>query len=426
MSREISGCDLTTVLCTGEGLPYGGKVCKALVILVMAILMVSVSIFLIHEVMVWRINRSVLARAATAEKDGSFEEAIRLYQGYLETAPDDQDAQLKYADVLLKGPKNAGHQDLAAQIFGRILGLDSKRPDIRRRLADLGIERGHYTQARLDLGILLKSEPKDGELHFMLGRCLEELGDLTRAEASYQAAIANGAPQWLEAYQRRAEILRSQLGRPEEADRLIEEMVKSAPDDPRVFLVRARYRRSFAKTPDEIKAITDDLQQVLKHSAKEPDVYLELAALGNAQESRQILEEGLKAVPGAPSLHEALAMIELRSGSVDSAIARLHQSLEILPNEASLHWTLANILADKGDTTDLPTQIDDLRRLNWSPFLIDFLEASLQVNSKGLAEGPPDSDQASGLSGSGTGVRERSRSCDQIEISAQRPSGPVL
>ena len=80
-------------------------------------------------------------------------------------------------------------------------------------------------------------------------------------------------------------------------------MVRSDPSNSQVYLERARYRRRFAKTPDDMKAVTDDLQRVLKQSAKEPEVYLELAtwqAKGNIREARQILETGLKAVPRDP------------------------------------------------------------------------------------------------------------------------------
>ena len=363
----------------------GAKTVRRLVILIVTILVVSLSIFLIQRYQVSRMDRSVLARAAQAEKNGNLEEAARLYQEHLEVAPDDQDAQLKYADVLLKGVKNVSRQDQAAQLYDWLLVRSPGRADIRRRLAELSVERGRYSQARPYLDILLKTEPTDGKLHFLLGRCLEESGDAAKAEASYQAAIANGAPQRLEAYQRRASLLRSQLNRPEEADRVIEDMVRSDPSNSQVYLEHGRYRRRFAKTLDEMKAVTDDLQRVLKQSAKEPEVYIELAimaqAIGNTQEARQVLETGLKAVPGDPSLHENLAMVEYRSGSIDTAIARLRQSLQLLPDEASLHWTLANILAEKGDAAELRTQIDELRRLNYWPVLVEFLEAYQQANS---------------------------------------------
>ena len=117
----------------------GAKTATRLVILIMTVLVVSVSIFFIQRYQVSRINQSVLqGRKAEAEaeaereKAGKFEEAvrlyqehlevaIRLYQEHLEVAPDDEDAQLKYADVLLKGAKNPSRQELAAQIYERLL-----------------------------------------------------------------------------------------------------------------------------------------------------------------------------------------------------------------------------------------------------------------------------------------------------------------
>ena len=162
-------------------------------------------------------------------------------------------------------------------------------------------------------------------------------------------------------------------------------MVSSDPNNPQVYLERARYRRGFAKTADDVKAVTNDLQRVLKQSGKEPDVYLELAsvalATGNIREALQVLETGLKAVPEAPSLHEALAKLEYRSGSIDKAIARLRQSVQLLPNEASLRLTLADMLAERGDVVELRAQIDELRKLNYRPVLIEFLEANQQANS---------------------------------------------
>lgn len=398
----------------------GVKTARRLVILILTILVVSLSTFLIQRYQVSRMNRSVLARAARAEKDSNFDEAARLYQEHLEVAPDDQDIQLKYADILLKGVKNISRQDQAARLYDQLRIRSPGRADIRRRLAELNVERGHYGQARPHLEILLKSEPTDGQLHFLLGRCLEELDDAARAEASYKAAIDNGAPQRLEAYQRRASLLRSRLNKPAEADRLIEEMVSSDPGNSRIYLERARYHRRFAKTHEEMKAVTDDLQRVLKQSPKEPDVYIELAtvaqAMGNTQEARQVLEAGLKAVPSASSLHEALAMVEFRSGSIDTAITRLRDGLQLLPDEASLHWTLANILAERGDTAELRTQIDELRKLNYWPILLEFLEAYQLANFERVAKGPPDPDQAP----STTGLRAR------LEVSAQQPSGPLL
>jgi tetratricopeptide (TPR) repeat protein len=150
-------------------------------------------------------DESVGTRAAAQAEEGEFERRDKTE--HLES-PRHQDAQLKYADVLLKGVKNVSRQDQATKIYDNLLSRSPGRADIRRRLAELNVEMGRYGPARPNLDYLLKAEPTDGKLHFLLGRCLEALDDAAKAEASYQAAIANGAPQRFEAYQRRASLLK--------------------------------------------------------------------------------------------------------------------------------------------------------------------------------------------------------------------------
>src|SRR5271166_1136982 len=120
----------------------GAKTVKRLAILVTTILIAGLSIFFLQRYEVERMNRSVLARAAQAEKDGNFEEAARLYQEHLEVVPNDADVQLKYADVLLKGVKTVSRQDQAARIYDELRARFPGRDDIRRRLAELSVERG--------------------------------------------------------------------------------------------------------------------------------------------------------------------------------------------------------------------------------------------------------------------------------------------
>jgi cellulose synthase operon protein C len=374
----------------------GAKTARRLVILIVTIFVIGLLIFLTQRYQVTRMDRSVLARAAQAEKDGNFEEAERLYQQHLDITPDDQDVQLKYADLLLKGVKNVNRQAQALQLYEQIVSRSPGRADIRdirRRLAELQVELAtlradseSYRQGRQHLEILLKTEQTDGKLHFLLGRCLEALGENSRAEAAYQEAITNNAPQRLEAYQRRASLLRSQLNKPEQADKVIEKMVQSNPGNPRVYLERGRYHRRYAKTLADLKAVTDDLQEALKQSTNDPEIYVELAgvaqAKGNNQEARRVLENGLKVLPRDPSLHEALAMVDYRSGLTDAAITRLRKSVQLLPDEGRLHLALADILAEKGDRVELRAEIDELRRLNYVPVLVEFLEAYQQANSR--------------------------------------------
>jgi tetratricopeptide (TPR) repeat protein len=364
------------------------KTARRLAILVSTILVAGCSLFFIQRYQLARMDQSVLARAMQAEREGDFVKAADLYQEHLEIAPDDQDAKLKYADVLLKESKDIGRQDQALELYVQLLTRYPARKDIRRRLAELAMERSRYDLARPNLEILLRTEGDDGSLHFYLGECQELDGSFGPAVKSYRSAVEKGAPERLEAYRRQADLLRSQLNRPDEADAVIDAMVQSDPKNYRVYLERGRYHRRFIKTQSELESVKQDFQRALKQMPGEGDTYVELAeiaaASGKLEESRQVLEAGLKAVPKESSikLHEALAILEARAGSMDKAIERLRQSISELPDQPVLHWDLANFLADRGDTTELAAQIEELRRLRYAPLPIEFLEAYHKANSR--------------------------------------------
>ena len=126
----------------------GAKTVKRLAILLTTILVAGLSIFFIQRYQVEKMDRSVLAQAARAEKDGNFEEAARFYQEHLEVAPDDQEAKLKYADVLRKGPKNPARQEQAAQLYDQYVTRFPANNSARRRLAESNVETGRYDKAR--------------------------------------------------------------------------------------------------------------------------------------------------------------------------------------------------------------------------------------------------------------------------------------
>ena len=114
------------------------------------------------------------------------------------------------------------------------------------------------------------------------------------------------------------------------------------------------------------------------------EVYLELAELAaagsNFDEARRVLQSGL-AVAQDPMLHQAQANLELRSGSAGGAVAGLYKSLGVMPDNVGLRWMLANLLAEQEKTTELMDQIQELKRLSFTPTLLEFLEACHEVNS---------------------------------------------
>ena len=168
--------------------------------------------------------------------------------------------------------------------------------------------------AEADLKILLNLDKykNDGHLLFLMGRCSEDGGNDASAVTSYRNAIAQNVPQRIEAYQRCATLLRSQLGQPKEADQTIEEMVKSAPDNYLVYLERGRYRRQFG-----LPGSGADFRKAQSLASSSPDVYLELAKTAEAESgynaAQEVLENGLKKAPKSVEIYEALTNLELRN-----------------------------------------------------------------------------------------------------------------
>src|SRR5271157_5268308 len=206
----------------------GAKTVKRLAILVATILIAGLSIFFIQRYQVSRMDRLVLAQAKRAEEDGNFEDAARFYQEHLEVATDDPEAKLKYADVLLKGPKDDARRQQAAQLYDQYVNRFPADKKARCRLAELTVEVGGYVKARPHLELLLKFEPDDGALRFLLGRCQEAMNEPARAVESFELAIKYDAPQRPEADSRLATLLvrLNKAGDADDADKVIETMVK--------------------------------------------------------------------------------------------------------------------------------------------------------------------------------------------------------
>ena len=149
----------------------GAKTAKRFLILIGIVLVVGLFIFFGQRYQVTRMDQSVLARAVQAERDGKFDDAAKLYQEHLEVVPTDQDAKVKLADVLLKGEKNAARQDRAITLYTQFLagGASVGRTDVRRKLAELLVERGRYQQAQAQLEILLKTDSRRWIASFLAG-----------------------------------------------------------------------------------------------------------------------------------------------------------------------------------------------------------------------------------------------------------------
>ncbi len=327
-------------------------------------------------------TRVVETQATKAEESGDLTRAVELLRERVEVTPDDIDAQKNYADALLKSSKSLANQNEARMIYESIVTKHPGREDARRALLDVDLALGRFDDAQTNATILLQTNPDDGDLLFTLGRCRHELKDVERAITNYQAAIDHKTSKWIEAYSSKAELLADYQQRPEQADAVIEAMVDRARDDFRVYLERGRYRR---KHKDQAGA-RKDLEKAVEMAPKEWSIYAELADLIEEElgrpEALRVVNKALEIEPNAVPLYEKRAVLELREGKIDLAVAGLEAALNKLVDQGRLRIVLATILARRGDTGKLLLQIEELKRLGFPPQYTQYLMGYYYVNMK--------------------------------------------
>jgi tetratricopeptide (TPR) repeat protein len=370
-----------------------------------------------------RMGKLELEKARLAEKAGKPAEAERIYRQYLGVIPTNTQVKLTYADLLLKGDTSTKRRREAYQLYSSILkSSQTWNEDAQRQLMKLKMDMGIFTStvkhlqliegADLDLDILLKRRPEDGDLLFRRGRCYEEGGDWKNAVNNYDLAIKHlaikhNAPQrieayqrratLLEAYQRRATLLRDRIKPPQlkEADQAIKTMVQSDPENYRAYVARGQY---YLSDPDKSKHIVnrqvarDNFQKALKLAPGEPEIYVLLAMTfeeegkSDIDNVRQILAEGLKKAPRSTRLYALLAEMQLRAGRVDEAMKTLEDGVRKVPQPADLRFLLAELLAGQRANSKLDAQIVELRKLDVSKGCLDYLSGLYYINNNEFAK----------------------------------------
>jgi cellulose synthase operon protein C len=371
------------------------KIVKRWVIFIAGLSLLVGTGFVRHQLQIGKMGKSVVEQADNAVKEGDFAKAEKLYWEHLVIFPADMEIKIKYADAILKAAPLPRRQDEALQIYSEVLTRDPGREDVLRKRVALKIAMGRRGDGgtETDLKILLKmaKNTNDGDLHFLMGRCCEDGKNEADAVKSYRKAIEHNAPQRIEAYQRLATLLRNQdQPQPKDADQVIEDMVKSAPENYLVYLERGRYRRQFS-----LPGSGDDFRKALELAESKPDAYredkeacqiiLELAKTAEVESgynaAQEVLEKGLKKAPMSVEIYEALTSLELRTDHLDRAIETLERALKSPAEKGNLRWMLANVLAMRGETGKLQLQIEELRKIGYPDVLLHILNAYYWINA---------------------------------------------
>jgi tetratricopeptide (TPR) repeat protein len=354
---------------------------RLLVVLLLVLALGSGVAFLLHAAQMHRHARTLMARARQAEADGQLDRAMLALQRYLVFAPEDNAARARCGEIMEQLAVSDRERWRAVEVYEQVLYREPSRQDIRRRLARLALTLGWTSEAHAHLDILLREQPKQGDLEYLLAQCQEESGDYPLAAVSYENAIRDD-PHQIDGYLRLAQLYRARLDRPERAEAVYDRMVRENDQSAPAYLARALQRMNRGALAEA----GHDLERARELAPKDPSVLLASADLerrrGRFAEARRWLQMGREVDPGNLGMHLALAALESQRGHKREAVACLRQGLQALPDRPDLMLYLTETLLELDDEPAAEEVIQRLRGPSAPPGLAHYLDGLLQLHRK--------------------------------------------
>jgi tetratricopeptide (TPR) repeat protein len=325
-----------------------------------------------HAVQARRIPAALKLQAERAAEAGKSDLAIHYLRQYLEFNPEDADVLVRLSELLAKrAPTQRGRSELLF-LYDKILRLDPDRHPIRRDALAISLLLGRNPDAVTHAEILLKEFPNEAPLWQQLGTAQAGLHDLQAARASYETALTH-APEEMLGYQLLAQLLWKDMNDESGARAVLDRMVKARPQDPDVYLIRARFETYTAEESGvqlanrgDLTRAARDLQRVLELDPENAEASLLLSEImqrnRNIPAAHALLRDAVSMYPCNQRLVRALSWLELIRGNPAAAITVLEDALRATPKGFDLMVPLADLLMEQGEmkrTADLLRRLDE-------------------------------------------------------------------
>jgi tetratricopeptide (TPR) repeat protein len=359
---------------------------KFLAVLLAATVLFAGGWHFLHAYQVERTASTLLAQADRAQERGRPDRAALLITRYLLLCPGDVDARVRYGQLVERQAKTPRDLQQAVAVYEEALRRNPDLHDVRRRVAELDTRLNNHAAAYDHLRVLRQELPDDIDVEYWLGRAHETRAESAQAAKAYESVIRR-APERIEAYVRLAGLLRTRLGKPDQAMRCMDRMVAANKGSARAYLERAAYLRERRQTA---KAAAD-LREALRLAPDDAEVALAASSLAQEQrrpdDARACLALAMKRHPKDVRLYQTLAAVEYQAGRLGEATACLRQGLKELPQERNLLWALAIVLIEGGALDEAKSVIARLQPLGLPAVRLDYLDADLLVSKGKWAEG---------------------------------------
>lgn len=236
--------------------------------------------------------------------------------------------------------------------------------DSRRRLAlteFIGRHRG-VEAAEKELRAMIAERPKDVELRYGLVRLLASSGREMDAQAGLKDIIelAPDAPA-AAAARRDLAAVRLAAGQPEEARKLVEQVLTTNPRDPGALVLRGR----LSLRDGQAQAAIADLRAAARDQPGSPEIVGLLAAAhqtaGELQLARETLVDAVKFKPEQVELRLMLAAFLEEAQEHDGALAALNEALRLQPGQPRLYERKAQLQMARKDLAGAERTLQDLK-----------------------------------------------------------------
>jgi tetratricopeptide (TPR) repeat protein len=345
-----------------------------------AVLLLSAGTRMLYTFQLRRTGRAALQLADRAEENGRLVDVAEWLQYYVHCFPEDGDARARYGATMAKLARSPKERSEVLSLLEDILYRDPDRQELRRECIRLLMDAGRFGAAGYHVTVLLDAAPGDTDLELLLGSCYESDKHSQKAIEVYRNGILH-SPTRIELYDRLARLLQ-EFNRNREADEVINDLAAKNPLSARAHLTRAEYWRKTGRMEEAERDVAYARDQL--GAGNDADVLwasAEIAlAKGRKEDARHWFQLSLEREPKKGHLaYLRLADIDLELGKARAAEDCLRRGLKEFPDVPELRWSLAHLLIQSGNETEVNELIGELRRRSFPVPFIEYLEARMLV-----------------------------------------------
>jgi tetratricopeptide (TPR) repeat protein len=301
--------------------------------------------------------------------------AERVARRMIEMEPTVFDHRLRLARLF----DSQGDADKAEAVLREAVALDPQREERRLMLADFLGSRRNPRAAEQALLESVAQLPRSTKLQFELAAHYLKQGQAAEAQVRYMALAKDygDKPAGLEAKVKLAELDLA-AGRPEEAERKLQEVLKENPRSAEGLVLSGRMALARRNGKDAVQAFRTVLHD-------QPELATVHFLLGQAYQltgelnlAKESLERAVALYPGQVDARRSLAALETQSGRPQQARARLEDLLKQRPDDvAALDMLMTLDLVTK-NWPDAERMLERIRAVSKENILAAMAEGRLR------------------------------------------------